>query len=185
MAKKTLIIFIDALGYDLLKKTSFPPDLLNRTVKLIPNYGFGEAAVMWTGELPEKTNRWTEFQYNPKFSPFRWTRFFPLGIFDILREKFSFKPLKYFDFGLRKVIELITTGSLSESFPSTYQIPLSKLRYFLPVHDWQTYQFNSLNGYPTLFGILKERGIKYQYIGYPKVKTDYEVYKKSREAIKE
>ena len=185
MVEKTLIIVIDALGYDLLEQTSFSFNLLNEPVRLVPPYGFGEAALMWSGELPEKTGRWNEFKYNPELSPFRWTRFLPLKPFDILRERFSFKMLSLLNFLVRRGIKVISARLSQTSFPATYQIPFSKLRYFLPVHDWETFQFNSLNGHKTLFGILKERGITYCYIGYPEIGRDYDVYKESKEAVKE
>ena len=48
MAEKTLIIIIDALGYDLLDQISFSFSLPNEPVRLVPPYGFGEAALMWS-----------------------------------------------------------------------------------------------------------------------------------------
>jgi len=185
MVEKTLIIIIDALGYDLLEQTSFSLSFPNEPVRLVPPYGFGEAALMWSGELPQKTGRWNEFKYNPGLSPFRWTRFLPLKPLDILRERFSFRMLYFLDLVVRRVIKVISARLSQISSPSTYQIPFSKLRYFLPVHDWETYQFNSLNGHKTLFGILKGREITHCYIGYPELRTDFDVYNKSREAVKE
>ena len=185
MIKKTLIIVIDALGYDLLQKTSFLPNLLNKAVKLIPTYGFGEAAVIWSGELPERTNRWNEFTFNSQLSPFRWTKILPLKFYDTLKEKFPSKTVALFDRVVRRVIEFITAKASLMPCNATYQIPLSKLKYFFPTHDYKTYQFCSLNGHKTIFGIFREQKVKYCYIGYPKVRADYDVYEKSREALKE
>jgi len=184
MAEKALIIIIDALGYDLLDQTSFSFNLPNEPVRLVPPYGFGEAALMWSGELPEKTGRWNEFKYNPALSPFRWTRFLPLKPFDILTERFSFKVLSLLNFLLRRGVRAVSEMLSQMSLLTTHKIPFSKLRYFLPVHDWETFQLDSLNGHKTLFSELKERRITYRYVGYPEIGKDYDVYEKSKETIK-
>lgn len=185
MVKKTLIVIIDALGYDLMKKSSFSLDLEADPIRLIPPYGYGEAAVMWSGEPPEKTGRWNEFKYSPEHSPFRWTRVLPLGLVDTLREKSPSKASSYLDFVTRKVIEVISAKVSPISSPITYKIPFSKLRYFYPVHDWETHKFSFLNGCKTFFGILAEKKIKYCYLGYPESRSDYDTYGKSKNALKE
>jgi hypothetical protein len=185
MAEKTLIIIIDALGYDLLDQMSFSFNLPKEPVRLVPPYGFGEAALMWSGEFPEKTGRWNEFKYNPELSPFRWTRFLPLKPFDILTERFSFKVLSLLNFILRRGVRAVSEMRSRMSLLTTHKIPFSKLRYFLPVHDWETFQLDSLNGHKTLFCILKEHRIRHCYVGYPEIGNDYDVFKKTKEAIKQ
>jgi len=184
MPEKTLIIIIDALGFDLLEQAATSLNLKNRPIRLIPPYGFGEASLIWSGELPNKTGRWNEFIYNPKRSPFRWTRFLPLKPFDMLSNKYSFNMMFVLNYTLRRLIKFVSARLFHMPSPAPHQIPFSKLRYFAPVHDYETYQFDSLNGYKTLFGILQEQGITYRYIGYPLIMSDRDVYQNSLESMK-
>ncbi|MBW2044763.1 MAG: alkaline phosphatase family protein [Deltaproteobacteria bacterium] len=183
MAEKTLVIVIDALGYDLLNKASLTSQLRSRAIKLVPSWGFGESAVMWSGQPPQVTDRWNAFRLDQKGSPFRWTRHLPLSVFDLFRNS-SF-PLRLIEAVARKGVECLTMRRVRGTSPVTYHLPLAKLHFFSPVHDYEVYRHNSLNGHLTLFGLLRQKGVKCNYIGYPDIKTDREVFRRSLQAIQE
>jgi hypothetical protein len=174
---KTLIIIIDALGHDIVEHLCLGAGLHERTIRMSPSYGFGEAAVMWSGRLPDETNRWNEFTYDPERSPFKWTRHFHLGILDRLADRFV--RCEYLEFVVKRIIERGYNRLASHPLPNSYLIPLSKLRFVLPVPDWKTYQLDRIAGEPSVFGLLKEYGFTYSYEGYPERTCDREVYESS------
>lgn len=75
----SLVVFIDALGWEVLKNRSFLEDELVHRQKLKSVFGFSSACIpsILTGLMPKEHKHWSFFYYSPKTSPFKSLR--PLG----------------------------------------------------------------------------------------------------------
>ncbi|MGH9866439.1 MAG: alkaline phosphatase family protein [Candidatus Acidiferrales bacterium] len=74
----SIVVLIDALGWQYIEGRKFLPDWLPFRQPLRTVLGFSSGAIptILTGELPAVTGHWNLFYYDPKGSPFRWLRFF-------------------------------------------------------------------------------------------------------------
>ncbi|MBN2185762.1 MAG: alkaline phosphatase family protein [Candidatus Krumholzibacteriota bacterium] len=75
----TVIIIIDALGYDITDHHGFGPAGLEKKGRVKSVFGFSQAALtsIMTGEMPEKHGLWMMYSFDQKDSPFRWLRPMP------------------------------------------------------------------------------------------------------------
>ncbi|MEM7252796.1 MAG: alkaline phosphatase family protein [Pseudomonadota bacterium] len=78
----SLVIFIDALGWEVLRDRRFLEDELTHRKPLRSVFGFSSACVpsILSGRTPAQHNHWSFFYYDPQHSPFgwlRWLRFLP------------------------------------------------------------------------------------------------------------
>ena len=76
----SLVVFIDALGWEVLRNRSFLEEDLPLRRKLRSVFGFSSACVpsILTGNQPQDHGHWSYFYYAPETSPFGWLRPFAL-----------------------------------------------------------------------------------------------------------
>lgn len=79
--KLSIVIFIDALGWEVLRDRKFLEEELPYRRKLRSVFGFSSACVpsILTGLMPREHKHWSFFYYSPKTSPFK-----PLKILGLL-----------------------------------------------------------------------------------------------------
>jgi hypothetical protein len=84
--KKKVLIIIDALGYELVRKHAFGPEGLSDPVKLETVPGFSQSALtsIMTGVNPDKHELWMMYSFAKKDGPFRFIRSVP-GMVDTSR----------------------------------------------------------------------------------------------------
>jgi hypothetical protein len=77
--KISMVVFIDALGWEVLKGRRFLEQQLPLRRKLRSVFGFSSACIpsILTGLMPREHRHWSFFYYSPKTSPFRPLK--PLG----------------------------------------------------------------------------------------------------------
>ncbi len=77
MKKISIAVFIDAFGWEILKKHSFLDDVLTYRQPLKSMLGYSSTCVptILTGQYPQKHGHMSFFFYSPKTSPFRHLRF--------------------------------------------------------------------------------------------------------------
>jgi len=76
----TLCVFIDALGWEILKRHSFLDDILVEKNPLDTIFGYSSTCdpTIITGKMPRDHGHFAFFAYNPKKSPFHGYRYFAL-----------------------------------------------------------------------------------------------------------
>ena len=82
-----MVVFIDALGWEVLRGRTFMEEELPHRRKLRSVFGYSSACVpsILTGNWPRDHGHWSFFFYSPETSPFRllrWLRLFPARIID-------------------------------------------------------------------------------------------------------
>ena len=75
----SIVVFIDALGWEVLKGRRFLEEALPFRRRLRSVFGFSSACIpsILTGLMPREHRHWSFFYYSPKTSPFKLLR--PLG----------------------------------------------------------------------------------------------------------
>ncbi|MCW3990661.1 MAG: alkaline phosphatase family protein [Candidatus Bathyarchaeota archaeon] len=183
---KTLIVFIDGLGYDRVNDSSFTLNLSNEPIRLTPALGYSSAqqSIMWTGKMPSETGRWSELAYFPESSPWWWLGSRYLRYLDELVARAPRKFRSLYEIVARETIRFLSGWIRPFRSYDAFAVPVSKLSYFAP-YESDIHQPGCLGETETLFDILRSRGVNYHYIGYPDVKEDHEVHGKGMEAIVE
>ncbi|MGD2200571.1 MAG: alkaline phosphatase family protein [Candidatus Bathyarchaeota archaeon] len=183
---KTLLIFIDGLGYDLAEDCSFTLNLSNEPVRLTPALGYSSAqqSIMWSGKMPSETGRWSELVYSPEASPWWWLGSKYLRYLDELMAGAPHRIRTLYEIIARESINLMSGWIRPHHLYDAFAVPVSKLSYFTP-YVLDIHQPGCLGETETLFDILGSRGVNYRYIGFPNVKEDHEVYAKGMDAILE
>jgi hypothetical protein len=77
----TIVILIDALGYEIVERHGFMPSGLSRSSRLETVLGFSQAALttILTGLEPSRHGLWMMYAFADSPSPFRWLRFVPVS----------------------------------------------------------------------------------------------------------
>lgn len=84
-SRLSVVIFIDALGWEVLRGRSFLDEELPYRRPLRSVFGFSSACVpsILSGRWPDQHEHWSFFYYDPERSPFgplRWLRFLPSAL---------------------------------------------------------------------------------------------------------
>ncbi len=148
MDEPTIIVIIDALGFDLVSKHGFHPHGLERKVRLETVLGFSQAALtsIFTGLRPDQHGLWAMYSFESERSPFRWLRYLPGGI--------SSRRLC-----LRRLIrwKLERVHGVS-SYYSLYSIPREILMHLdLPARA-NLFDRGGVEGCKTILDVLEEQG---------------------------
>ncbi|MBN1164758.1 MAG: alkaline phosphatase family protein [Candidatus Krumholzibacteriota bacterium] len=79
MQAPTVVILIDALGYDLTGHHDFHPPGLEHKARLKTVFGFSQAALttIMTGLTPAQHRLWMMYSFSPESSPFKWLGLLP------------------------------------------------------------------------------------------------------------
>ena len=113
----TIVILIDALGYDLAVRYGFRPSGMSRPSMVRTVLGFSQAALttMLTGLEPSRHGLWMMYAFSDGHSPFRWLRLVPCS---------SERRL------LRNAVSLVLSRLYGvESYYSLYSVPREVLPY--------------------------------------------------------
>ncbi len=75
----TVLIIIDALGYEITDYHGFDPKGLERCGRVKSVFGFSQAALtsIMTGAMPDEHRLWMMYSFDRSGSPFRWLRTMP------------------------------------------------------------------------------------------------------------
>jgi len=169
MRKPTVIILIDAFRWDYIElhKSDILENLRKNNFNFLrgktrETFGFHIKPAFFSGIYPEESNLCTTFIYSPSTSPFKILRLFPPFLFKL------FSSSSRIDTGIRKFLirRIRRRSSTAEKYyATTLQIPLYLLHFF----DFSEKEFpeEGYNGYATVLSILKEKGFKYKYYGFP------------------
>lgn len=77
-----LYLFIDALGWNIVREHGFCRELLPYQAKVRTQFGYSSGAVptILSGKTPREHGHFSCFYYSPQTSPFRWMRLLPLAL---------------------------------------------------------------------------------------------------------
>ncbi len=150
----TLCAFIDAFGWEILKKHPFLDDVLTYRQPLVSMLGYSSTCIptILTGRRPEKHGHMAFFYYSPSTSPFRYWRFlrwFPRSITSRGRVRHL----------ISKIIQKVHgyTG-----YFQIYNIPFDHFHLFDYSEKKDIYEPGGISGgCPTLFDRLREAGIPF------------------------
>lgn len=153
MVKKSLFIFIDSLGWDIIKKRPFLDDIIQTRLPLKTPLGYSSAAVptILSGRVPSEHGHWSFFYYSPQSSPFnflRWLSFLPKAITE--RGRF------------RHYLSKVTQKLLGyKGYFQLYNAPLKYLHLFDYCEKKDLFKPNGFNQGQGIFDVLHERKIPY------------------------
>lgn len=152
--KLTLCVFIDALGWEVLKRHSFLDDILAVKAPLNTIFGYSSTCdpTILTGKLPREHGHFAFFAYDPKNSPFKNYRFFsilPKSIMQRGRVRGKLSQIMKRVHGFTGYFQL-------------YNMPFKKLHLFNYTEQANIFEPGGINGgQATIFDFLKENKIPY------------------------
>ena len=153
MAERNLFIFIDSLGWEILKNHSFLSHLTQTRVPLKTPLGYSSAAVptILSGQVPSQHGHWSFFYYSPKTSPFKWLRTLAL-IPSFIRERGRFRGI------LSKVLNKVLNFS---GYFQLYNTPFQYIHLFDYCEKKDIFKPGGFNAGESIFDVLTTRGIDY------------------------
>jgi len=144
----SLVIFIDALGWEVLRDRAFMEEELPYRKKLRSVFGFSSACIpsILTGRMPEDHKHWSFFYYDPKNSPFK-----PLRLLNIL-------PKSVVDRGrVRNAISKVVKKAYGfEGYFQLYNIPFKHAHLFDYCEKTDLFSAGGMNEGPNIFDYLEE-----------------------------
>ena len=156
MARTSLVVLIDALGWSYLKDRDFLPDILSfRTeVRTVLGFSCGAIPTLLSGLTPAQSGHWNLFYYSPERSPFRWVRLLsplPNRLLNnrVVRRGVRFISQRLSQFG---------------GYFQIYGVPTELLPYFDICEKEDIYKPGGVPG--SIFDQLKEAGIPYRSYSY-------------------
>jgi len=156
MARTSLVVLIDALGWSYLKDRDFMPDILGfRTeVRTVLGFSCGAIPTLLSGLTPAQSGHWNLFYYSPERSPFRWVRLLsplPNRLLNnrVVRRGVRFISQRLSQFG---------------GYFQIYGVPTELLPYFDICEKEDIYKPGGVPG--SIFDQLKEAGIPYRSYSY-------------------
>lgn len=154
MKKVSLFVFIDAFGWEILKRHSFLDDLLVTKVPLGTIFGYSSTCdpTIITGKMPRDHGHFSFFVFNPAESPFAICRYLAV------LPKFLTRRGR-----VRRVLSRIIQRHYGYTgYFQIYNMPF----HYLPLFDYSEkrdlYQPGGINsGVPTIFDHLRDQGIPF------------------------
>lgn len=177
---KLVMIMLDSFGYDMLSKENSPflyqiakNGFLAKIEPLLAYRGI--EPTIFSGLYPDQHNIWLDYYFDPFNSPFKWTYnpfFLFLNYFIRYIPKIYFKklltiPICY----ITKFIKKFT------QFPRTTLIPWNLLKNFNISMNKSIIEKNSLGKVQTLFDLLRNNKLKFNFINFPFVHNDNDTMK--------
>jgi hypothetical protein len=151
-ARSTIVILIDALGFELAERHGFHPAGLPQRARLRTILGFSQAALttMLTGRDPADHGLWMMYSFAQQGSPFSWLRAMP-GC--ISSERLWLRN------AIRWALERVHRV---RSYYSLYSIPRSALPYLdLPSRE-RLFAPRGGGEVPNIFDFMEHRGLRWQ-----------------------
>ncbi|MCA9470229.1 MAG: alkaline phosphatase family protein [Nitrospira sp.] len=153
MTERHLFIFIDSMGWEILKGQSFLDDLIQAKVPLKTPLGYSSAAVptILSGRMPSQHGHWSFYFYSPQTSPFAWLR--PLALIPaFIRERGRVRGV------LSKVANKVLNFS---GYFQLYNTPFQYIHLFDYCEKKDIFKSGGFNGGESIFDILKARKQSY------------------------
>jgi hypothetical protein len=148
-----LYVFIDACGWEIVKRDPFLSDVAPNRRRLESVFGYSSACVpsILSGRWPADHRNWNYFVYDPAHSPFRSLRF--------LRWLPSFVSERRI---FRRLLSRIIKRRLSfRGYFDLYNIPFNYISLYNFSETKSPLQPGGLNRGPNIFDCLEDRGIPY------------------------
>lgn len=150
----SMVVFIDALGWELMQEHSFLDDQLAFKGPLDTVFGYSSACdpSILTGTMPREHGHFSCFLYDPERSPFRWLRwlrFLPRALTRRAR--------------VRRVLSRLV-GRLKgfTGYFELYNMPFRFLHLFDYSEKRDLYQPGGINsGIPTIFDLLRDEKVPF------------------------
>lgn len=162
---KHLILLIDALGYESITPKKMPK-VFNifqegyfRSIKTLLGYSNTIIPSIFSGAYPSEHNIWGVYTMSPQSSPFKISPLIPKSIVD--------KSLIARYFINRRVFANAKKQGLLPGHFSLLNIPLQLITYFDLSMRKHIIEPDSMNGTITLFDLMREKGMPFEYVGYP------------------
>lgn len=149
----SLVVFIDALGWEVLKGRKFLEERLPFRRKLRSVFGFSSACIpsILTGLMPRDHRHWSFFYYSPRTSPFR-----PLKLLGLL-------PKAIVDRGrVRNLISKLVKRFYGYSgYFQLYNIPFDQIDQFDYCEKRDLFVPGGMNRGQNIFDHLESAGVPY------------------------
>jgi predicted AlkP superfamily pyrophosphatase or phosphodiesterase len=162
---KHLILVIDALGYSSITKQKMP-NLINifqegyfKSVKTLLGYSNAIIPSIFSGAYPSEHNIWGVYKMSPKTSPFKVSPLIPKSILD--------RSLIARYIVNRCVFRNARKHGLVPDHGAFLNIPLQLIEFFDLSMKKHIIEPNSMNGTITLFDLMRQKKIPFEYVGYP------------------
>lgn len=148
-----LFIFIDACGWEIIKRDPFARAFAPQRKRLESVFGYSSACVpsILSGRWPAQHRNWSYFVYDPAHSPFR-----------------SLRPLRWLPRALtsrrffrHRLSQLVRSRLKFEGYFDLYNMPFEDLPLFDFSEKKSPLQPKGLNRGPNIFDYLEERAIPY------------------------
>jgi len=153
----SLFIFIDALGWEILRNRSFLDDVLvvKRPLDTIFGYSSTCDPTILTGQLPREHGHFSFFAYDPQHSPFRGNLF--LQLMRLVPKALSSRGR------VRNIVNRIVRAQLGYSgYFNLYNMPFRLAKYFDYTEKRDIYQPGGINsGSPTVMDYFRENRIPF------------------------
>ena len=150
---KSLFVFVDAMGWEILKDRPFLEDIIQTRVPLKTPLGYSSAAVptILSGRVPSDHGHWSFFFYSPQTSPFkslRWLSFLPRSIMERGR--------------VRNYLSKIVKKKLGYSgYFQLYNAPLKHIHLFDYCEKKDLFEPGGFNHGQGIFDVLHEKGVPF------------------------
>ena len=147
----TVVILIDALGWEIVQRFEFCRRLLPRSAALETVLGYSSAAIpsLLSGKTPVEHGVWAMYKYDPKSSPFRFLRGLP-------------RLPHALEWRLRVLVKRITDRRrMIDGYYDLYDVPLNILGYFDLPQRKDPYQPGALD-VETIFDRVEAAGVPYK-----------------------
>jgi hypothetical protein len=155
MKKIAIFMFIDAMGWEIIKNRSFLKDLLPHRYRVEMQFGYSSTAIptILSGERPTVHKHLSFYYYAPEKSPFRFMKHLGLGLLpssiaDRWRVRHLLSKLVARYYGYTGYFEL-------------YSMPFTKLPYFDYIEKTDIFVPGGLSPVKNLADMLEERHIPY------------------------
>ncbi|MEE9270313.1 MAG: alkaline phosphatase family protein [Candidatus Krumholzibacteria bacterium] len=157
----TVIILIDALGWEIAQRFNFCRELLPRAGVTDTVLGYSSAAIpsLLSGQPPSSHGIWAMYRYDPARSPFRFFRRLPR-----LPHALEWRARVATKWVLRK-------RNTVRGYYNLYEIPLDVLGYFDVAGRGDPYQPGGLKA-ETLFDALTRKRVDYRVWNYQTAEAD-------------
>jgi predicted AlkP superfamily pyrophosphatase or phosphodiesterase len=148
-----LFVFIDACGWEIIKRDPFLAAAAPNRRRLTSVFGYSSACVpsILSGRWPVEHRNWNYFVYDPLHSPFRSLRFLR-WLPSALTGRRIFR---------RHLSRLIKSGLSFRGYFDLYNIPFRHISLFNFTETKSPLQPGGLNRGPNIFDYLREQNIRY------------------------
>jgi predicted AlkP superfamily pyrophosphatase or phosphodiesterase len=161
---KIAVILLDAFRFDYLSKKNMPffwnlSKKANIT-KLNIGINYLNYAQIFSGTYPETNNQWTLFYFDPYESPFKQLNHMK-HLPTVISDNHKFRGL------LSKLLKKTSNNNIIKHYGDVYNIPFNVIRNFNISLNKLIYERNSLEDIKTLFDVLRENNLKFDFIAPP------------------